>query len=103
MADHAWSTIKTGEGEFKAGDEVSASKLGIDKEEYAKLKEIGTIRSKPYPKDISPNESPRERNARKLAEAVREAGEGDGFDYDLNEATEQGAHDATHEVEVPKK
>lgn len=103
MADIAWSPIKTEKGTIQVGESVTADKLGVDKEEYARLKEAGTIRNKKYPDDVGPNESVRERNVRKLAEAVKAASEsGDIIDIDESAAAQQAASGA-EEVEVPKK
>ena len=73
MADVAWTTILTAEGQINPGDSVSAGDLGDDGEaELEQLKAAGAVRELDYPEDIAPNESVRERNIRVVAEKMEE-------------------------------
>jgi hypothetical protein len=47
---YAWSPIQAGDKSAKFGEEVSASGLGISKEDFASLVESGAVRSKKPPK-----------------------------------------------------
>jgi len=50
MAAYAWSPILAGDKSAKFGDEVTASGLGISKEDFEELALAGSIRSKKPPK-----------------------------------------------------
>lgn len=49
MAYYAWTEIKAGDKSAKAGDTVTAEKLGIDKEEFDAMVESGAVREEKFP------------------------------------------------------
>jgi hypothetical protein len=63
---YAWSTFNTevdewgkAHGKIEPGDEVTAEKLGVTKEEFADLVEVGAVREQEYP-DVAEGQSPTE-------------------------------------------
>lgn len=50
MAAYAWSPILAGDKSAKLGDEVTASSLGVSKEDFEDLVTSGAVRSKKPPK-----------------------------------------------------
>jgi hypothetical protein len=80
LADVAWTTIKTVAADGSVtlvppGESVDASKLNTDDAGFEQLKEAGAIRETTYPDDVGTFESVRERNLRKINEAMQAAEE----------------------------
>jgi hypothetical protein len=95
MADWAWSPIIADDGtRIKVGEKVTAEKLGVDDEEYQRIKDAGAIRERKHPDDVGPFESVRERNVRVLAQKLAEAQE-ENYDVPLTVET------ADQESETP--
>jgi hypothetical protein len=95
MADthYAWSPILAGDKSAKFGDEVTASGLGVDKEEFQAMIDGGSVRTtKPPPvKDMRTDESVIDFYRRQAREAALAAGE------EVAEA-QLAAHNAVAEV-----
>jgi hypothetical protein len=114
MADVAWTTILTPEGQINPGDSVSAGDLGDDGEaELEQLKAAGAVRETDYPEDVGPNESVRERNIRVVNEKMEEIQDSE-FDMPelasesfsvvpVPDITEEGVAAANKEVTPPKR
>ena len=49
MAYYAWSEIKAGDKSAKPGDTVSASDLGLSKEQFEELVEAGAVKEEKFP------------------------------------------------------
>lgn len=75
---YAWSVFHTEFNEYNQptksvmpGDEVTADKIGVDKETFEDLVERGVVREQPYPEDLpddlSPNEYFRQQDAKMVA------------------------------------
>lgn len=72
MAYYAWSNINPGTDKgAKAGDSVTADKLGLSKDEFQELIDTGVVREQEYPKEaLDGNLSPSEIAKRDLAIAA---------------------------------
>lgn len=73
---YAWSTFNTdvdeygkAHGKIEPGDEVTADKLDISKEEFETLVEAGAVREQEYP-DVNPTQSPTEYYREEAAAAM---------------------------------
>ena len=73
---YAWSTFNTdvdewgkAHGKIEPGDEVSAEKLGVTKEEFDELVAVGSVREEEYP-DVAPGQSPAEYYREEAAAAM---------------------------------